>query len=194
MKLAGCCSKLYVGTPQSSLRLASSAQGTPFGCPKGEPRNTNLQTPYKIKLPACTRKYLNINITDTGKGNNRRWQATGGQWVQRANSAGRFRYGCTRKLLSSGKFARRCGRSPYLFQGRLQCTYNHPKNEQIASRNQGWFRFIHKIMWFLRGRHHFVSRNFPFFFSASARNAPSCRFCKFLSKVRGRLANPNAIW
>ncbi len=24
-------------TPQSSLRLASSAQGTPYGCPKGEP-------------------------------------------------------------------------------------------------------------------------------------------------------------
>ena len=113
---------------------------------------------------------------------------------ERANSAGRFRHGCTRKLLSSGKFAGRCGRSPYLFQGRLQCTYNHPKNEQIASRNQGWFRFVHKIMWFLRGKHHFVSRNFPVFFSASARNAPSCRFCKFLSKVRGRLANPNAIW
>ena len=37
MKSVGCCSKLYVGTPQSSLRLASSAQGTPFGCPKGEP-------------------------------------------------------------------------------------------------------------------------------------------------------------
>ena len=35
----------------------------------------SLQTPYKIKLPACTRKHLNINITDTGKGNNRRWQA-----------------------------------------------------------------------------------------------------------------------
>ncbi|ERJ95694.1 hypothetical protein RUMCAL_01611 [Ruminococcus callidus ATCC 27760] len=38
MKLAGCCSELYVRTPQSSLRLASS--------PKGEPRNTSLQTPY----------------------------------------------------------------------------------------------------------------------------------------------------
>ena len=71
----------------------SSAQGTPFGCPKGEPRNANLQTPYQIKLTACTRKHLNINITDTGKGNNRRWQAPGGQRVQRANSAGRFRHG-----------------------------------------------------------------------------------------------------
>ena len=40
----------------------SSAQGTPFGCPKGEPRNTNLQTPYEIKLPACTRKHLNITL------------------------------------------------------------------------------------------------------------------------------------
>ncbi|MFR1718915.1 MAG: hypothetical protein ACLSVY_09535, partial [Ruminococcus callidus] len=26
-----------------------------------------------------TRKHLNTNITDTGKGNNRRWQAQGGQ-------------------------------------------------------------------------------------------------------------------
>ena len=148
---------------------------------------------YKIKLPACTRKHLNINVTNTGKGNNRRWQAQADS-EERANSAGRFRYGCPRKLLSSGKSAGRCGRSPYLFQGRLQCTYNRPKNEQIASRNQGWFRFVHKIMWFLRDRHHFVSRNFPIFFSASARNVPSCRFCKFLSKVRGRLANLNAIW
>ena len=30
--------------------------------PKGEPRNTNLQTPYEIKLPACTRKHLNITL------------------------------------------------------------------------------------------------------------------------------------
>ena len=97
----------------------------------------DLQTPYLIKSPACTRKHLNINITDTGKGNHRRWQAPGGQRGQRANSAGRFRHVCTRKLLSSGKSAGRCGRFPYLFQGRLQCTYNRPKNEQTASRNQG---------------------------------------------------------
>ena len=38
-------------------------------------KQINLQTPYKIKLPACTRKHLNINVTNTGKGNNRRWQA-----------------------------------------------------------------------------------------------------------------------
>ena len=37
MKSVGCCSGWYGRTPQSSLRLASSAQGTPFGCPKGEP-------------------------------------------------------------------------------------------------------------------------------------------------------------
>ena len=30
-----------------------------------------MQTPYFIKLPACTRKHLNINITNTGKGNER---------------------------------------------------------------------------------------------------------------------------
>ena len=52
---------------------------------------------------------MNANITDTGKGNNRRWQAQGGQRGQRANSAGRFRCGCPRKLLSSGKSAGRCG-------------------------------------------------------------------------------------
>ena len=34
---------------------------------------------YEIKLTTCTGKHLNINIPDTGKGNNRRWQATGGQ-------------------------------------------------------------------------------------------------------------------
>ena len=48
MKSVGCCSKLYVGTPQSSLWLASS--------PKGEPSNTSLQTPYPIKSPTYTRK------------------------------------------------------------------------------------------------------------------------------------------
>ena len=110
MKPVGCCGGER--TPQSSLRLASSAQGTPFWCPKEEPSNTSLQTPYEIKLPTCTRKHLNINITDTGKGNNRRWQAPGGQRVQRANSAGRFRCGCPRKLLSSGKSAGRCRHRP----------------------------------------------------------------------------------
>ena len=96
-----------------------------------------LANAVKIKVTRLHQKTPEYHITDTGKGNNRRWQAPGGQRVQRANSAGRFRYGCTRKLLSSGKFAGRCGRSPYLFQGRLQCTYNHSKNEQTASRNQG---------------------------------------------------------
>nr|WP_181976980.1 hypothetical protein [Ruminococcus callidus] len=44
-------------------------------------KQINLQTPYEIKLPTYTRKHLNINVTNTGKGNNRRWQATGGQRV-----------------------------------------------------------------------------------------------------------------
>ena len=38
-----------------------------------------LANAVKIKLTTCTGKHLNANITDTGKGNNRRWQATGGQ-------------------------------------------------------------------------------------------------------------------
>ena len=63
-------------------------------------KQINLQTPYEIKSPTCTRKHLNINITDTGKGNNRRWQATDGQREQRANSAGRFRHGSPRKYTS----------------------------------------------------------------------------------------------
>ena len=42
-------------------------------------KQINLQTPYEIKLTACTGKHLNINITDTGKGNYRRWQAPGEQ-------------------------------------------------------------------------------------------------------------------
>ena len=61
-------------------------------------KQINLQTPYEIKSPTCTRKHLNINITNTGKGNNRRWQAPGGQRGQRANSAGRFRCGCPRRF------------------------------------------------------------------------------------------------
>ena len=39
----------------------------------------NLQTPYLRSLTACTRKHLNINTANTGKVNNRRWQAPGGQ-------------------------------------------------------------------------------------------------------------------
>ena len=58
-----------------------------------------LQTPYEIKSPTCTRKHLNINITDTGKGNHRRWQAPGGQRGT-SDSAGRFRHGCTRSCIS----------------------------------------------------------------------------------------------
>nr|WP_181976853.1 hypothetical protein [Ruminococcus callidus] len=42
-------------------------------------KQINLQTPYEIKSPTYTKKNLNINITDTGKGNTRRWQAPGGQ-------------------------------------------------------------------------------------------------------------------
>ena len=38
-----------------------------------------MQTPYQIALTACTRKHLNINTANTSKGNNRRWQAPGGQ-------------------------------------------------------------------------------------------------------------------
>ena len=63
-------------------------------------KQINLQTPYKIKSPICTKKHLNINITDTGKDNNRRWQAPGGQRGKRANSAGRFRHGSPRKYTS----------------------------------------------------------------------------------------------
>ena len=63
-------------------------------------KQINLQTPYEIKSPACTKKHLNTNITDTGKGNHRRWQATGGQREQRANSAGRFRHGSPRSYTS----------------------------------------------------------------------------------------------
>ncbi|ERJ89148.1 hypothetical protein RUMCAL_03012 [Ruminococcus callidus ATCC 27760] len=42
-------------------------------------KQINLQTPYQIKLTACTRKHQNINTANTGKGNNRRWKATGRQ-------------------------------------------------------------------------------------------------------------------
>ena len=42
-------------------------------------KQINLQTPYLRNLTTCTRKHLNINTTNTGKGSNRRWQAPGGQ-------------------------------------------------------------------------------------------------------------------
>ena len=35
--------RFYGSTPQSGLRLASSAQGTPYGCPKGEPKSASLE-------------------------------------------------------------------------------------------------------------------------------------------------------
>ena len=91
--------------------LPAQHKARPSGALKGS-LFTSLQTPYQIKLTACTRKHLNINITDTGKGNNRRWQAPGGQRGQRANSAGRFRHDCTRKSPPSGKSARRCRHRP----------------------------------------------------------------------------------
>ena len=60
----------------------------------------------------CGHHHLHIPRGSSIKSNiigSRRWQASGGQRVQRANSAGRFRHDCTRKLLSSGKSAGRCG-------------------------------------------------------------------------------------
>ena len=100
--------------PASLVPLVLSGPLCPAGIspPRGESPLSGeayLPTPCEIKSPTCIRKRLNINITDTGKGNNRRWQVPGGQRGQRANSAGRFRHGCTRKLLSSGKPAERCG-------------------------------------------------------------------------------------
>ena len=97
---------------------------TPF---QGRLITADLQTPYKIKLPACTRKHPNINVTNTGKGNNRRWQAPGGQRGQRANSAGRFRCGCTRKYTSQMLFRRGdVGIAPYCF---FFCTlFQHKKH------------------------------------------------------------------
>ena len=91
--------------------LPAQHKARPSGALKGS-LFTSLQTPYEIKLPACTRKHLNINVTNTGKGNNRRWQAPGGQRVQRANSAGRFRHGCTRSCTSWGDV----GDSPTYFK------------------------------------------------------------------------------
>ena len=104
-------STAYGGSPRTERSpLPCGHLPTPWGVTlfKGG-LYASLQTPYEIKLPTCTRKHLNINITDTGKGNYRRWQAPGGQRGKRANSAGRFRHGCTRKLLLSGKSAGRCG-------------------------------------------------------------------------------------
>ena len=103
--------------PASLVPLVLSGPLCPAGIspPRGESPLSGeayLPTPCEIKSPTCIRKRLNINITDTGKGNNRCWQAPGGQRGQRANSAGRFRHGCTRKLLSSGKSAGRCGHRP----------------------------------------------------------------------------------
>ena len=52
-----------------------------------------------VPLPFQGRQDSNTNITTTGKGNYRRWQAQADSEV-RANSAGRFRHGCPRKCTS----------------------------------------------------------------------------------------------
>ena len=143
MKSVGCCREKRIPPPASLVPLVLSGPLCPAGIspPRGESPFSReayilLANAVKIKVTRLHQKTPEYHITDTGKGNNRRWQAQADS-EERANSAGRFRHDCTRKLLSSGKSAGRCGRSPYLFQGRLQCTYNRPKNEQIASRNQG---------------------------------------------------------
>ena len=113
----------------------SSAQDTPFGCPKGEPRNTNLQTPYKIKSPACTRKHLNITLPIPAR-------ATIGvgkpqaDSEERANSAGRFRHGCPRnyaKNSSSWTSLRGdVGIAPYTFQ---EIHLKHQEHQKRLHRN-----------------------------------------------------------
>ena len=108
MKPVGYCRGWYGRTPQSSRRLASSAQGTPFGCPKGEPyiqackrhknKVTHLHKQHlkKSTLPIQARATIGVGKPQADS-------------EVRANSAGRFRCGCPRKLLSSGKSAERCG-------------------------------------------------------------------------------------
>ena len=96
MKPVGCCG----GEPLSqAYGLPAQHKARPSGALKGS-LIYKLANAIKIKLPIYTGKHLNINITDTGKGNNRRWQATDGQREQRANSAGRFRHGSPRKYTS----------------------------------------------------------------------------------------------
>ena len=86
MKPVGCCSGERIPPP-------------PNGGPPPFSREAYILLANAVfkKLPAFTGKHLNINTTCTGKGNSRRWRAPGGQRVQRANFAGRFRCGCTRK-------------------------------------------------------------------------------------------------
>ena len=91
MKSVVCCSELHGRTPPPATLVPLPFQGRLY---------TNLQTPYPIKSPTYTGKTPEYHITDTGKGNNRRWQATGGQREQRANSAGRFRHGSPRSYTS----------------------------------------------------------------------------------------------
>ena len=114
MKPVGYCRGWYGRTPQSSRRLASSAQGTPFGCPKGEPyiqackrhknKVTHLHKQHlkKSTLPIQARATIGVGKPQADS-------------EVRANSAGRFRCGCPRKLLPSGKSAGRCGHRSLLF-------------------------------------------------------------------------------
>ena len=95
MKPVGYCRGWYGRTPQSSRRLASSAQGTPFGCPKGEPyiqackrhknKVTHLHKQHlkKSTLPIQARATIGVGKPQADS-------------EVRANSAGRFRCGCTR--------------------------------------------------------------------------------------------------
>ena len=99
MKPVGYCRGWYGRTPQSSRRLASSAQGTPFGCPKGEPyiqackrhknKVTHLHKQHlkKSTLPIQARATIGVGKPQADS-------------EVRANSAGRFRHSCPRKCTS----------------------------------------------------------------------------------------------
>ena len=103
-------SEAAIGKPQAdSEARANSAGRFRYGC-------TRKLLPSGKSAGRCGHRLLHVprdsaikpNISGAAIGS-RRWQAPGGQRVQRANSAGRFRHGCTRKLLSSGKSAGQCG-------------------------------------------------------------------------------------
>ncbi len=102
-------SRRWQATGGQRVQRANSAGRFQHDCPRkslssGKPAGRCGHRP--LHIPRGSSMKFNISGEIIGS---RRWQATGGQRVQRANSAGRFQHDCPRKLLSSGKSAGRCG-------------------------------------------------------------------------------------
>ena len=152
-----------------------------------------MQTPHQIKLPACTRKHLNITLPIPARATIGVGKPQADSECNERTSPDGFDMAALENHCPQASSRGDVGDSPtYFKEGSSVLTVTQKMNKPhreikvdfgLYTKSRGFsvtgITLCHEI--------------FRFFFSASARNAPSCRFCKFLSKVRGRLANPDAI-